>query len=73
MIGGIIGDIAASTYLREQQVFYTQLFDERATLSGYGLSISATASLLRASHIAYTNKEQSKEIVLHYFGSDNMA
>ena len=47
MLGGIIGDLAAS-YLREPQVFYKQLFDEGATLSEYGLSILATASLIRA-------------------------
>lgn len=73
MLGGIIGDLAASTYLREPQVFYKQLFDERATLSEYGLSILATVSFLRTSHIAYTDKEQCKAFVLHYFVSADMA
>ena len=45
MLGGIIGDLAASTYLREPQVFYKQLFDERATLSEYGLSILVGCSV----------------------------
>lgn len=49
MIGGIIGDLAASTYLRDPQVFYKQLFDEKATLSEYGLSIIAVASSLMES------------------------
>lgn len=73
MLGGIIGDLAASTYLREPQVFYKQLFDEEATLSEYGLSILATASLLRASHIASTDTERCKGFFLNYFGSDDTA
>ncbi len=72
MLGGIIGDLAAS-YLREPQVFYKQLFDEGATLSEYGLSILATASLLRASHIAFTDTERCKGFFLNYFGSDDTA
>lgn len=46
MIGGIIGDLAASTYLRDKEVFYKQLFDDKATLSEYGLSIIAANNLL---------------------------
>ena len=48
MLGGIIGDLAASTYLRDPQVFYEQLFDERATLSEYGLSILATVDYIQS-------------------------
>lgn len=73
MLGGIYGDLAASTYLRDPKVFYKQLFDDKATLSEYGLSILATASLLRMNRTGYTNKEQSKETVINYFNSDNPA
>ena len=46
MLGGIIGDLAADTYLRDKKTFYRQLFDEHATLSEYGLSVLATSSAL---------------------------
>lgn len=46
MLGGIIGDFAASTYLRDKNVFYRQLFDEKAALSEYGLSIFAANDIL---------------------------
>lgn len=46
MLGGIYGDLAASTYLRDPKVFYKQLFDDKATLSEYGLSILATADYI---------------------------
>lgn len=45
MLGGIYGDLAASTYLQNPKVFYKKLFDERATLSEYGLTILAQAEL----------------------------
>lgn len=47
MLGGIIGDLAASTYLRNPDIFYKQLFDDEATLSEYGLSILATYDFLK--------------------------
>lgn len=49
MLGGIIGDLAASTYLRDPQVFYKQLFDDKATLSEYGMSILATVDYIQSS------------------------
>lgn len=46
MIAGIIGDLAASTWLRDKSVFYHKLFDEEATISEYGLSAIAAAAVL---------------------------
>ena len=46
MIGGIIGDLAADTYLRDKATFYRQLFDDKALLSEYGLSVIATSTYL---------------------------
>lgn len=46
MIGGIIGDLAASTYLRDKNTFYRQLFDDSATLSEFGIAILASAKYL---------------------------
>ena len=46
MIAGIIGDLAASTWLRDKSVFYHKLFDEEATISEYGLSTIAAAAVL---------------------------
>ena len=48
MLGGIIGDLAASTYLRNPDCFYRQLIDDKATLSEYGLSIIATYAFLKS-------------------------
>lgn len=68
MIGGIYGDLAASTYLHDPQVFYKQLFDEKATISEYGLSILATANILRNHQGEYTDKDRirCREVVQHY-------
>lgn len=46
MIGGIIGDLAASTFLRDKELFYKQLIDEKSTLSEYGLTIFAANKIL---------------------------
>jgi len=48
MLGGIIGDLAASTYLRDPDCFYRQLIDDKATLSEYGLSVIATYAFLKS-------------------------
>lgn len=48
MLGGIIGDLAASTYLRNPDCFYRQLIDDKATLSEYGLSVIATYAYLKS-------------------------
>ena len=48
MLGGIIGDLAASTYLRDPNCFYRQLIDDKATLSEYGLSVIATYAYLKS-------------------------
>ena len=68
MIGGIYGDLAASTYLRDPKVFYKQLFDENATISEYGLSILAAANILRNHQGYYTDKDRirCREVVQHY-------
>lgn len=42
MLGGLYGDLAADTYLRDPNIFYERLFDDKAVLSEYGLSILAT-------------------------------
>lgn len=47
MLGGIIGDLAASTYLRNPDCFYRQLIDDTATLSEYGLSVIAFYAYLK--------------------------
>lgn len=44
MIGGIIGDLAASTYLLDSDTFYRQLIGDRATLSEYGLAVYAAVN-----------------------------
>lgn len=54
MIGGIIGDLAASTYLRNKNKFYRQLFDDSATLSEFGIAILASAKYL------YDNSDSDK-------------
>lgn len=56
MIGGIIGDLAASTYLRDKELFYKQLIDEKSTLSEYGLTVFA------ANKILYDNDKAGKTI-----------
>jgi len=68
MIGGIYGDLAASTYLRDPKVFYKQLFDEKATISEYGLAILAAANILRNHQGDYTDKDRirCREVVQHY-------
>ena len=48
MLGGIIGDLAASTYLRDPDCFYRQLIDDKATLSEFGLSVIATYAFLKS-------------------------
>ena len=48
MLGGIIGDLAASTYLRNPDCFYRLLIDDKATLSEYGLSVIATYAFLKS-------------------------
>lgn len=45
MLGGIIGDLAASTYLRDPNCYYRQLIDEKVTLLEYGLAIIISCSL----------------------------
>lgn len=51
MLGGIYGDLAASTYLRDKEVFYRQLYDEKATLSEYGLTILEQAEMCGKDHV----------------------
>lgn len=73
MLGGIYGDLAASTYLRDPKVFYSKLFDEKATLSEYGLSIVATIALVT---MGTPREEEAREalrtIIKSYFGkADN--
>lgn len=46
MLGGLYGDLAADTYLRDKKAFYRELFDEQATLSQYGREILAHAAVL---------------------------
>ena len=66
MIGGIYGDLAATTYLHRPEVFYKQLFDEKATLSEYGLSIIATYALLTREE-PNLNIKISRERINKYF------
>ncbi len=68
MIGGIYGDLAASTYLRDPKVFYKQLFDEKATISEYGLATLAAANILRNHQGDYPDKDRirCREVVQHY-------
>lgn len=65
MIGGIIGDLAASTYLRNPKVFYKQLFDDKATLSEYGLSILATVDYIK--FLLETRRASCADIVKSHF------
>lgn len=46
MLGGIIGDLAASTYLRDKDTFYSRLIDDESTLSEFGLTIFAANNIL---------------------------
>ena len=56
MIGGIIGDLAASTYIRDKELFYKQLIDEKSTLSEYGLTVFI------ANKILYDNDKAGQSI-----------
>lgn len=68
MIAGIIGDLAASTWLRDKSAFYQRLFDSEATISEYGLStIAATAVLDNAT--GCNTKNDSDERARRIFSS----
>lgn len=68
MFGGIYGDLAASTYLRDPQIFYRQLFDDKATLSEYGLSILTTYDFLNSNPRALSeNIGGCADVVKRYF------
>lgn len=68
MLGGLYGDLAASTYLRDPQIFYHQLFDDKATLSEYSLSILATYAFLKGIPRALSeNCKGCADIVKRYF------
>lgn len=73
MIGGIIGDLAASTYLRDKNTFYCQLFDISATLSEFGIAILASAKYLydnpRSGQAG--NQEEFTRILSSYLSSAN--
>lgn len=65
MLGGIIGDLAASTYLRNPDCFYRQLIDDKATLSEYGLSIIVTYAILKSDIGKET--EQGRAFIKRFF------
>lgn len=65
MLGGIYGDLAASTYLRDPKIFYERLFDDKATLSEYGLTILTQSELCGLSYEA--PKSEVSEVINRYF------
>lgn len=62
MIGGIIGDLAVSTYLRDKDTFYRQLIDDRATLSEYGLSLLASAKFMYDNPVIPANSQDYERV-----------
>jgi len=59
MIGAIIGDLAASTYLQDPSVFYERLFSDDACLSEKGKLIFEGASILNENRFAKPDKFRS--------------
>lgn len=56
MLGGLYGDLAADTYLRDKKAFYCELFDEQATLSQYGHEILAHSTVLGNENLFDANR-----------------
>lgn len=48
MLGAIIGDLAATTYNEDKELFYRQLISDHVPLSEYGYSVLCTAEYLYA-------------------------
>lgn len=69
MLGGIYGDLAASTYLRDPKIFYERLFDDKATLSEYGLTILAQSELCGLTYDA--PKSEVSKVLNRYFKKPN--
>lgn len=67
MLGGIYGDLAASTYLRDPKIFYERLFDDKATLSEYGLSVIATIAFVKGGIPKQNPEEKCREIIKSLF------
>lgn len=67
MLGGIIGDLAASTYLRNPECFYRQLIDDKATLSEYSLSILVSYVLRKGHERDFISQDKAMEIRNVYF------
>lgn len=67
MLGGIYGDLAASTYLRDPKIFYEKLFDDKATLSEYGLSVIATIAFVKGGIPKLNPEDRCREIIKSLF------
>ena len=62
MLGGLYGDLAADTYLRDPNIFYERLFDDKAVLSEYGLSILATYKFVNQAKSKTDNRYEMFDI-----------